>query len=427
MSRGGNPNHLSWWSSYWLTHAISALLLSLSSKNNTLKIPFFWTSKSYHHQTPFSHESLPTHNPMLLLRFLTTTSVSHVPYWHGLALSIVSIGIEIENLNLCEFLTSYHMSISAVTLYQRRKKSAINWKFLLHIFYIWIISDLDRSCISKKFWILCAQFLLKSTFYITNGVFARLRNQHCSDPMIYLWHLDVATSHVFFFCYQHILVPQSMPMSFTHSGSGLSNCDEEPSWYICWNKINFLSFSSNKYLKQAFIGVLLYWSSRCFTVITEAVQCCSAQCFFLRQWWVYLLGTQERAGRGSADLPPGFLGYFSVFLLLTGAADKHTGESSLYWEMAISLPLSPSQQPAQSAWDEQGWQSRALCEWHVSLVPPLAVGLHQHSLSASCDLWHLLMLRERRVRGWKGNTFSRLRLPILRATLSAVFFNVWLW
>lgn len=58
-------------------------------------------------------------------------------------------------------------------------------------------------------------------FYITKGVYARLRNQHCSDTMIYLWHLDVAASHVFFFCYQHILVPQSMPVSFTHSGSGL--------------------------------------------------------------------------------------------------------------------------------------------------------------------------------------------------------------
>lgn len=58
--------------------------------------------------------------------------------------------------------------------------------------------------------------------------------------------------------------------------------------------------------------------------------------------------------QGSADIPPGFLGYFSVFLLLTGAADKHTGESSLYDEIAISLPLSRSQQPVQSAGDEHG-------------------------------------------------------------------------
>lgn len=101
-------------------------------------------------QTPFSHESLPPHNPLLLLRFLTMTSVSRVPYWHGLVLSIVSVGIEIDNLSLCEFLTSYQMSISAVTLFQRRKKSAINWKFLLHIFYIWIISDLDRNYISRN-------------------------------------------------------------------------------------------------------------------------------------------------------------------------------------------------------------------------------------------------------------------------------------
>lgn len=66
------------------------------------------------------------------------------------------------------------------------------------------------------------------------------------------------------------------------------------------------------------------------------------------------VGDTGESWRGSADIPPGFLGYFSVFLLLTGAADKHTGESSLYREMAISLPLSRSQQPVQSAWDEHG-------------------------------------------------------------------------
>lgn len=39
VSRGGNPNRQSWWSSYWLTHAISALLLSLLSKDNTSSFP----------------------------------------------------------------------------------------------------------------------------------------------------------------------------------------------------------------------------------------------------------------------------------------------------------------------------------------------------------------------------------------------------
>lgn len=129
----------------------------------------------------------------------------------------------------------------------------------------------------------------------------------------------------------------------------------------------------------------------------EGVQCCNVQLLPQTVMSVFV-GDTEESWQASAETPPCFLGYFGVSLLLTGAADEHTGESSLYHLMAVSLPVFLSQPHVQSAWDEQGSQSLALSEWHLSLVLPLAVGLYQFSLSASSDLWHLLMLRERRVR-----------------------------
>lgn len=83
---------------------------------------------------------ISAYNPLLLLRFPTVIPVSRVPSWHGLALSIVSIGIEIENLNPCEFFTSCIRRCESVLLLCTKEGREVlsTWKLCYTLFCIWI-------------------------------------------------------------------------------------------------------------------------------------------------------------------------------------------------------------------------------------------------------------------------------------------------
>lgn len=118
------------------------------------------------------------------------------------------------------------------------------------------------------------------------------------------------------------------------------------------SEINPFSLSFTEQILKPSIDryLLLYWNSRFFmgqsSTTVFRVTSSDNECIC----W------DTGVGRN----PPYFLGWFSVSLLLIGAADIHTVESSLYCTLANSLPVSSSWQHGGSVWDKHSYQSLGL-------------------------------------------------------------------